>query len=350
MKTLHSNSTTEYCEFPEVIGYPVILVNVIGSLLGTFANILVWFAVLKNTQLQTLSNYFLLNLSIADLLVTGVVQPLFIVNNIFAIQGQCLTAVDRAYSSLAYFSCMASILNVTTISIDRLIVLKYPLQKRTILTKRRGLGIMALTWFLAASYTVLSHIFEETKAWICITFGYFALCYLIMISAHTHMYIVSHRFVRRRKQQARRSSFSVLTYSKERQAAKTIAIILAVLTLAWLPYGSGLVVSAVTGMRLKQSCVNPLLTAGFLNSCFNTLLYSWRNKEIRTTFRQLLKCQDPNLIRRESVSSFYIRRSRLSTASSVLNDCNGQIVDTKDVNLHDKKEKNAFVVSRHFTL
>ena len=350
MKTINSNTTANYCEFPEVIGYPVILINVIGSLLGTFANILVWLAVLKNTQLQTLSNYFLLNLSTADLLVTAVVQPLFIVHNIFSLEGQCLEGLDKAYSILAYFSCMASILNITTISIDRFIVLTYPLQKRTILTKRRGLGIMALTWFLAATYTALSYVFEETKTWICITFTYFVVCYFIMISAHTHMYIVSHRFVRRRKQQARRSSFSVFAISKERQAAKTVAIILAVLTLAWLPFGSGLVVSAVTGMRLKQSCVNPLLTAGFLNSCFNTVLYSWRNKEIRTTFRQLLKCQDPNLIRRESVSSFYIRRSRLSTASSVLNDCNGQIIDTKDVNLNDMIEQTGFVVCRHFTL
>ncbi|CAB3979821.1 histamine H2 receptor-like [Paramuricea clavata] len=349
MESLNT-STTEYCQFPKIIGYPVILINIIGSLLGTFANMLVWFAVLKNTQLQTLSNYFLLSLSTADLLVTAVTQPLFIAHNIFSMRGECLKVLDKAYSMIAYFACMASILNITTISIDRLIVLKYPLQKRTILTKRRGLGIMALTWVLAAAYAVLSYVFEETKTWICITFVYFAVCYLIMISAHTHMYIVSHRFVRRRKQQVRRYSFSVLAYSKERQAAKTIAIILAVLTLAWLPYGSGLIVSAVTGMRLEQSCANPLLTAGFLNSCFNTVLYSWRNKEIRTTFRQLLKCQDPNLMRRESVSSFYIQRSRISTASSVFNDCNGQIFDTKDLNLNDSTDQRSSVVCAHFTV
>ena len=350
MESLYrNNSTSEYCELPKIIGYPVILINILGSLLGTFANILVWLAVLKNTQLQTLSNYFLLNLSTADLLVTAITQPLFIVHNVFSMQGECLKVLDKAYSMVAYFSCMASILNITTISIDRLIALKYPLQKHAILTKRRGLQIMALTWLLAAAYAVLSYIFEETKTWICITFAYFAICYFIMISAHTHMYIVSHRFVRRRKQQARRSSFSVLAYSKERQAAKTIAIILAVLTLAWLPYGSVLAASAVTGTRLKQRCVNPLLTAGFLNSCFNTVLYGWRNKEFRTTFRQLLKCQNPNLKRRESVSSFYIQRSRLSTASSVLNDRNGQIFDTKDVNLNGT-DKSSFVVSAHFTL
>lgn len=343
------NISAEYCEFPKIVGYPVILVNITGSLLGTFSNILLWFAVLKNTQLRTLSNYFLLNLSIADLLVTAVTQPLFIVHNIFLMQGRCLETIDKAYS-VAWFSCMASILNITTISIDRLIVLKYPFKKRTILTKRRGLVIMALTWVLAIIYTTLSYIFQETKIWIVITFGYFTVCYLIMISAHTHMYIVSHRFVRRRKQQVRRYSFSALAYSKERQAAKTIAIILAVLTLAWLPYGAGLVVSVVTGMRLKHSYVNPLLTAGFLNSCFNTLLYSWRNREFRTTFRQLLKCQDPNLIRRESVSSFYIRRSRISTASSTFNECNGQIFGAKDVkDLNDDKDQSSFVICRHVT-
>ena len=344
------NMSAEYCEFPKIVGYPVILINITGSLLGTFSNILLWFAVLKNTQLRTLSNYFLLNLGIADLLVTAVTQPLFIVHNIFLMQGRCLEWMVKAYSMVAWFSCMASILNITTISIDRLIVLKYPLKKRTILTKRRGLEIMALTWVLAIIYTTLSYVFHETKIWIAITFGYFTVCYLIMISAHTHMYIVSHRFLRRRKEQVRRYSFSALAYSKERQAAKTIAIILAVLTLAWLPYGAGLVVSVVTGLRLKDSYVNPLLTAGFLNSCFNTLLYSWRNREFRTTFRHLLKCQDPNLIRRESVSSFYIRRSRISRASSTFNDCTGQIYDAKDVkDLNDDKDQPSFVVCRRIT-
>ncbi|XP_028391100.1 alpha-1D adrenergic receptor-like [Dendronephthya gigantea] len=348
MGSLSFNESTEDCEFPINIAYPTIVVNIIGSLLGTFANILVWFAVLKNTQLQTLSNYFLLNLSAADLLVTAVTQPLFVAHNILAARRECLDTVDNAYSAIASFACMASILNVTTISIDRLIVLKYPLQKKAILTKRRGFAVMALTWVLATLYAALSCVLEERKTWISLTFGYFAVCYSIMISAHTHMYVVSHRFVRRRKQQVRRYSFSAIAYSKERQAAKTIAIILAVLTLTWLPYGSALAVSAVTGMRLKQRFVNPLLTVGFLNSCFNTVLYSWRNKEIRMTFRQLLKCQDPNLIRRESVSSFYIRRSRLSTTSSMFNDINGQIFDTKEP--RDDMNQPSFVVGRQYSL
>ena len=351
MESIYSN-TTDYCQLPKIFGYPVILANIIGSLLGTFANILVWLAVLKNKQLQTLSNYFLLNLSTADVVVTSVTQPLFIIHNILSMQGQCLESLHKAFRIIACFSCMASILNITTISIDRLIVLKYPFQKRAIITKRRGLGIMALTWLLATSYMILSYVFHDIQTWIFITIAYFVVCYLTMISAHIHMYIVSHRFVRRRKQQVRRYSFSSLAYSKERQAAKTIAVILAVLTLAWLPYGSGLIVSLVTGMRLKQSFVNPLLTVGFLNSCFNTVLYSWRNREFRTTFRQLLKCQDPNLIRRESVSSFYVRRSRISSASIAFNECAtiGNFFDVKEQNLKDGIDQPSFQVCRHFTL
>ena len=344
------NISAENCVFPKIIGYPVILINIIGSLLGSLSNILLWFVVLKNTRLRTLSNYFILNLSIADLLVTAVTQPLFITYNIFLMQGRYLETIEKAYSMVACFSCIASILNITSISIDRLIVLKYPLKKRTILTKRRGLEMMVVTWFLAAVYTILSCVFQETKIWISLTLGYFTVCYITIISAHTHMYIVSHRFVRRRKQQVRRYSFSTMAYNKDRQAAKTIAINLAVLTLAWLPYGAGLVVCVATGLRMKQRYINPLLTAGFLNSCFNTFLYSWRNREFRETFTNLLKCQDPNLIRRESVSSFHIRNARISTASCTFKECKGHMFGTKYCkDLNNEENQSSFVVCAEYT-
>lgn len=328
MMTVNGNNSQDgdECSVPGMIGYPVIVVNILSIVFGTFSNILLWLAVLKNKQLHTLSNYFLLNLNTADLIVTAITQPMFTLHIASCIHGKCWELLEQAYGITAYFGCIASILSIATISVDRLIVLKYPLQKRTILTKRRGLALMSVTWILATTYTLLSCVYKHTKTWVYITFAFFTVSYVVMISAHSNTYMVSHRFVRRRKEQARRQS-SLLVYHRERQAAKTIAMIMAVITLAWLPYGSTLVVYLIKGVKTKDSYTVPLLTIGFLNSSFNTLLYSWRNKELRVTSIQLLKCQDPNIKRRESASSLYIRRSRISTASIIYNDCNVQAQD-----------------------
>ena len=334
MESMSTNTSgsdeQEHCLVPASVAYPVITINSLASLLGTFGNILVWVAVIKNTRLQTLTNYFLLSLAFADVLVTGVTQPLFVVRNIFTARDQCIAATSMAYRIPALLSCMASILNLTAVSIDRLISLKYPLQKQTILPKRRGFSIIAGTWILACSYMALSFYLKESMTWAIMTFAYFAICYLTMIITHWHMYIVSHRFIKRRNIQTRRYSFSMVSYTKDREAAKTITIIIAVFTLTWLPFGCGIGLSVARGMVFDRTLGYPLFTVGLLNSCINPVLYSWRNKEFRTTFCQLLKCQDPNLMRRESVSSFYIARSRISTCTSVLSDNTGQCYDKND--------------------
>ena len=325
METNNSTSSHENhgCAIPTSMAYALITVNSLASLLGTFANVLVCVAVFKNSRLQTLTNYFLLSLALADMLVTGITQPLFVVRNIsFTLQDDCVAPTSTAYKLSAYFSCMASILSLTAVSIDRLISLKYPLQKKTMLPKRRGFLLIAATWLLALSYMAASFFLGESKAWVMTTFVYFGLCYLTMIVTHSYMYVVSHRFVQRRNLHTRRYSFSMVSYAKERQAAKTVTIIIAVFTVAWLPYCFGLGFAATSDWVLKRTLGYPLLTVGLINSSINPLLYSWRNKDFRTTFRQLLKCQDPNLLRRESVSSFYLSRSRISTVSSLFSECN----------------------------
>lgn len=349
MELTNTSVPWEHCVLRSSVAYPVIIVNSLASLFGTLGNALVWMAVMKNSRLQTLTNYFLLSLALADMLVSSLTQPLFVVQNIFSLQHQCSAGASRAYELAAYFSCMASILNITAVSIDRLISLKYPLQKRTILPKRRGFSIIAASWGLAFSYTAISYFYHKTMVWVITTFAYFAVCYLTMIVTHSHMYVVSHRFVQRRKREVRRHSFSMIAYSKEKQAAKTIALIIAMLTLTWFPYGCGIALSAASGTVLKRSLAYPLFTVGLLNSSINPVLYSWRNKDFRTTFCQLLRCQDPNLMRRESVSSLYIRRSRISTASMIFNDCNTKVND-KDGAASDDTNTLSFIVSRHFSV
>lgn len=320
-----NDSTSSHCTVPPSMAYALITVNSFASSLGTFANVLVCVAVFKNSRLQTLTNYFLLSLALADLLVTGITQPLFVVRNVsFTLQeyDSCDSPTSIAYKLSAYFSCMASILNLTAVSIDRLISLKYPLQKKTILPKRRGFFVIAATWTLALSYMAASFFLGESKAWMTTTFVYFGLCYVTMIITHSYMYVVSHRFVQRRNLHTRRYSFSMVSYAKERQAAKTVTIIIAVFTVAWLPYCFALGFAAASDSAVQRTIGYPLFTVGLINSSINPLLYSWRNKEFRTTFRQLLKCQDPNLLRRESVSSFYLSRSRISTVSSLFSECN----------------------------
>lgn len=130
-----------------------------GIALGTICimtiggNVLVLMAVFVNAHLRSTTNYFIVNLAIADLLLGTTVLPfsasLEIVN--YWAFGQIFCDIWAAVDVLC---CTASIMSLCVISIDRYIGVTRPLQHSTIMTEKRALYIIVSVWALAIAISV----------------------------------------------------------------------------------------------------------------------------------------------------------------------------------------------------
>ncbi|XP_074040670.1 5-hydroxytryptamine receptor 2A isoform X2 [Leptinotarsa decemlineata] len=131
---------------------------------GGLGNILVCLAVLLDRRLQNVTNYFLLSLAIADLLVSLFVMPLgaipgFLGNWPFGF------IWCNVYVTCDVLACSASIMHMCFISLGRYLGIRNPLKTRHSTTTRTVVLRIALVWLLSmlvsSSITVLGIINHE---------------------------------------------------------------------------------------------------------------------------------------------------------------------------------------------
>lgn len=154
------NSTSNYTIVEEDIN----ILGLIGMTLSGVAlatvvlmtvcgNVLVLLAVFVNSHLRSTTNYFIVNLAIADLLLGTCVLPfsasLEIVN--YWAFGQLFCDIWAAVDVLC---CTASIMSLCVISIDRYIGVTRPLQHSTIMSEKRAVYIIILVWLLSLAISV----------------------------------------------------------------------------------------------------------------------------------------------------------------------------------------------------
>ncbi|XP_041377301.1 5-hydroxytryptamine receptor 6-like [Gigantopelta aegis] len=111
-------------------------------------NVFVFLAVISNKKLRTVSNYFIVSLSLADLLVGTVVMIPAALNETIV---EWVLGVEfcSIWASFDVMLCSASILNVCLISLDRYMSIMTPLRYNAAMTHRRALALLAGTWFVA---------------------------------------------------------------------------------------------------------------------------------------------------------------------------------------------------------
>uniref|UniRef100_A0A4W6BUD0 G-protein coupled receptors family 1 profile domain-containing protein n=1 Tax=Lates calcarifer TaxID=8187 RepID=A0A4W6BUD0_LATCA len=246
----------------------------LGSLcvLTVCGNLLVIISIIYFKQLHTPTNYLILSLAVADLLVGVLVLPLTIefvckIQNIF----------DVTLST-------ASILNLCFISIDRYYAVCQPLTYRTKINADSAVVMILVTWSFSILIGITLYI-VELKLEICqemclleifllnalAPFFAFYLPLIIMLCIYLKIFLVAQRQARSIHNTNCQSTKSGATVSKmERKATKTLATVLGAFLMCWLPYFLSLMCFA-----LSNSMFNPFIYA---------LFYSW----FRSAFRMII--------------------------------------------------------------
>ena len=266
--------------------YGMMAVNILSTVIGTVGNALVIRTVLSSLSLQTISNFWLVSMAVADLFVTALGQPLLSVFLGLQIRGVCNQTVSQAFRLIANMSCSASVLHLCFISIDRCIVILRPHDSRAIRTKQRFMIALTVAWALPGVYGVLRLTVSKTATSYFTVFAV-GLCYIAIIVCYTLIIlkIRNHGYTTRlfRNQTGRGAAAEA-----ERRVTITIAIVVVIFTICWFPI---LYLRSAFAEENFGAPYNWARTLALTNSSMNPWIYCFRIAEFRQAYRRLLRCQ-----------------------------------------------------------
>lgn len=322
----------------------------LGLVLGAFivfaiaGNILVILSVVCNRHLRTPTNYFIINLAIADLLLSTTVLPVSATLEIlnYWVFGRIFCDIWAAVDVLC---CTASIMSLCVISIDRYIGVSHPLQYPGIVTEKRALLAMLGVWALSVVISIgplfgwkqppspddsVCPITEEPFYALFSSLGSFYIPLVVILAMYCRVYIVAKRTTKNleagvmrermnsseltlrihkgsqvqeepsnsaagkgRAHQARSSlTVKLLKFSREKKAAKTLGVVVGMFTLCWLPFFLALPIGSFNAnLRAPELLFKVIFWLGYFNSCLNPIIYPCYNREFKLAFIRILKCQ-----------------------------------------------------------
>ena len=274
------------CSYDLLTGVSLTIASLIASLLGSLGNILVLLTICTSPSLQTLSNLFVVNLSIADMVVSVVALPMNCVWTIRKTQGHCLSLgilhSRRVFISLS--SC-ASLVILGWVSVERCIVISWPLKYKWYITRGRIVSILAFSWLFSIIYGVLATFDAHAEFTAIFATAATTASYVVITVCYVRIFVV----VSRQKQvQPALQVNSHHLQAAEKQLAKTMALVIGVFTICFAP----LTVARLTSSKLTHGTLHDALMALALShSVTNPLIYFYRSKDYRTAFKRIICCR-----------------------------------------------------------
>ncbi|XP_037068576.1 LOW QUALITY PROTEIN: prolactin-releasing peptide receptor-like [Pollicipes pollicipes] len=281
---------------------------------GVFGNCIVMYAVFRNKTMQTVTNYFILNLALSDILLCVLCVPFtplytFLQRWIF---GKALCHLVTCTQGVSIY---ISSLTLTTIAIDRFFVIIYPFRPR--MMPSTCFILILCTWLFSVGATMpyavfVQHVPIDEDTYLCqedfpedirLTFGsvttvlQFVIPFIIMTVTYT---LISFKLSSRarskpgsksaRKEQADRE--------RKRRTNRMLIAMVAVFGLSWLPLNLMNILDDIsTNLGLDWDRWQYFHLFFFVahaiamsSTCYNPFLYAWLNENFRKEFKEILPC------------------------------------------------------------
>nr|NP_001034043.2 octopamine beta3 receptor, isoform J [Drosophila melanogaster]ABC66171.2 octopamine beta3 receptor, isoform J [Drosophila melanogaster] len=296
---------------------------ILAAVLG---NALVIISVQRNRKLRVITNYFVVSLAMADMLVALCAMTFNASVELSGGKWMFGPFMCNVYNSLDVYFSTASILHLCCISVDRYYAIVRPLEYPLNMTHKTVCFMLANVWILPALisftpiflgwYTTEEHLreislhpdqcsFVVNKAYALISSSVsFWIPGIVMLVMYWRIFKEA---IRQRKALSRTSS-NILLNSAEHKAARTLGIIMGVFLLCWLPFFLWYVITSLCGPACPcpDVLVVVLFWIGYFNSTLNPLIYAYFNRDFREAFRNTLECVLPCLEKRNPYNAYYV--------------------------------------------
>ncbi|XP_018546615.1 adenosine receptor A2b [Lates calcarifer] len=311
-----------------------IVIEVVIAVLSISGNVLVCWAVAINTTLKNATNYFLVSLAVADILVGCLAIPFAITISI---------GIHLDFYGCLFLACFvlvltqSSIFSLLAIAIDRYLAVKIPLRYKELMTGKTAREIIAILWILSFVIGLIPFFGWNLKYAKCLNnssrtdnttdadqqglsgrgdsllscklkcffesvvdmhymvyFNFFVcvlLPLLIMLGIYLKIFTVARKQLRQieLKCVGNGDSHHHGLLQKEIRAAKSLSIIVGLFALCWLPVHILNCLTLFYGQLKKPDVVMYVaIILSHANSAVNPIIYAYRIQDFRNTFRKIL--------------------------------------------------------------
>ncbi|KAM7374733.1 hypothetical protein PAMP_007374 [Pampus punctatissimus] len=311
-----------------------IVVEVVIAVLSISGNVLVCWAVAINTTLKNATNYFLVSLAVADIMVGCLAIPFAITISI---------GISLDFYGCLFLACFvlvltqSSIFSLLAIAIDRYLAVKISLRYKELMTGKKAREIIAILWILSfviglipffgwnmkharcRNSSVLDNntnvnlteglsgrgdvqqscklkcFFETVVDMQYMVYFNFFVCVLlpllIMLGIYLKIFTVARKQLRQieLKCVGNGDSHHHGLLQREIRAAKSLSIIVGLFALCWLPVH---ILNCLTLFYEKLEKPDNVMYVAIIlshaNSAVNPIIYAYRIQDFRNTFRKIL--------------------------------------------------------------
>ncbi|XP_017145064.1 tachykinin-like peptides receptor 99D isoform X1 [Drosophila miranda] len=331
-------------------------------IVATGGNLIVVWIVMTTKRMRTVTNYFIVNLSIAD----AMVSSLNVTFNYYYMLdsdwpfGELYCKISQF---IAMLSICASVFTLMAISIDRYVAIMRPLQPR--MSKRCNLAIAAVIWLASTLISCPMMIFYKTEEvpvkgqsprTVCYpewpdgqtNHSMLEYIYNILIMILTYILpIVSMTVTYSRvgielwgsKTIGECTPRQTENVRSKRRVVKMMIVVVLIFAICWLPFHSYFIVTScypdITEAPFIQELYLAIYWLAMSNSMYNPIIYCWMNSRFRYGFKMVfrwclfVRVGADSLNRRDNLTSRYScsgspdhnRIKRNDTQKSILYTC-----------------------------
>lgn len=288
------------------------IVYTIIFVLGIFGNLLVCFVVIRNRAMQTVTNLFITNLALADILLCIFAVPF---TPLYTFQGSWNFGSLLCHIMPFAQGCSVyiSTLTLMSIAIDRFFVIIYPFRPR--MKIETCISVIIMIWTFSITVTLPYAIFmtfydfpygrfcEETwpSEKLRRIFGsvtsclQFVLPFIVIAFCYT---CVSFKLNDRAKAKAatKNSRKEEIDKNRKRRTNQMLIAMVSIFGLSWLPLN---IINLCNDYYMYAIHLEYYFLIFFLShvvamssTCYNPFIYAWMNENFRKEFKQLIPCID----------------------------------------------------------
>ncbi|XP_040196093.1 probable G-protein coupled receptor 83 [Rana temporaria] len=299
-----------------IVAYSFIIV------FSLFGNVLVCHVVIKNKRMHSATSLFIVNLAVADILITLLNTPFTLarfVNSTWMFgKGMCHVSRFAQYCSLH-----VSALTLTAIAVDRHQVIMHPLKPR--ISTVRGVAYIAIIWIMASCFSLPHAIyqtlftFEYSEVdirslclpefpepselfWKYLDLATFILLYVLPLL------IISVAYTTVAKKLWLRNAIGDVTteqyFALRRKKKKTIKMLMLVVVLfavCWFPLNCYVVLLSSQIIRTNNALYFAFHWFAMSSTCYNPFIYCWLNDNFRSELKALLNMCKKQTSQREDM-------------------------------------------------
>ncbi|XP_031849865.1 tachykinin-like peptides receptor 86C [Nomia melanderi] len=321
------------------------LIFAVMLLIATGGNVIVIWIVLAHRRMRTVTNYFLVNLSVADLmmsLLNCAFNFTFLLNSSWPF-GVIYCTINNF---VAHLTVASSVFTLVVISVDRYMAIMRPLKHR--ISRKMTVMTMILIWTIGSALALPCLLYSTTKSrrylngktritcyllWpdgdylhSTIEYSYnivfLSVTYLIPIMLMAVCYALMGRKLWVTKSIGELTHYQKNLMKSKRKVVKMFITVVAIFAICWLPY-HGFFIYVYHHRHFAEISYVPHIYLGFYwlamsNAMVNPIIYYWMNTTFRVYFQliickccysmnqrntnshrkqQLVKCQQSDVIR-----------------------------------------------------